>query len=259
MGNEITVYNEGGNTLADYARGIESKVAVCEMLLKSQVLPKALNSPQAIMAVILMGQEYGFAPMISCHMFDFIQGRATMRAAALAALCIKEGGAFHVISNTATSCKIRAVRPSKKWEETFEFTIEMAKRMGLAGKDNWQKHPEAMLYARCISVLARRGWADVLGGLLSSEEMEDSDEFVEVKAVYPPDLAPKVEPTPVPTWYAIPEPTREQRLFLEKRGCTWDEVSGTWACPMDLGKKLEMFRVDHPPVEVADATEGEAA
>lgn len=168
----------GGNTLATYATGIDAKFRICQMLQQSQILPKALSTPQAILAVVLMGQEFGFAPLISCHIFDFIQGRATMRAAGMAALCTKEGGTFHVISNTSTSCKIRAVRPSRKWEETFEFTLEMAKRMGLAGKDNWIKNPEAMLYARCVSVLARRGWADVLGGLKSSEEMQD-EEIVE--------------------------------------------------------------------------------
>lgn len=170
----------GGNTLATYAQGIDAKFRICQMLQQSQVLPKALNTPQAILAVVLMGQEYGFAPLVSCHLFDFIQGRATMRAAAMQALCMKEGGSFHVVSSTTTSCKIKAVRPSKGWEETFEFTNDMAKRMGLAGKDNWQKHPEAMHYARCISVLARHGWADVLGGLMSTEEVQD-EQVVEGK------------------------------------------------------------------------------
>jgi hypothetical protein len=78
----------GGNTLATYATGIDAKFRICQMLQQSQILPKALSSPQAILAVVLMGQEFGFAPLISCHIFDFIQGRATMRAAGY-------GGSMH--------------------------------------------------------------------------------------------------------------------------------------------------------------------
>jgi len=164
----------GGNTLATYASGIDAKFRICQMLQQSQVLPKALSSPQAILAVVLMGQEYGFAPIVSCHLFDFIQGRASMRAAGMQALCVRNGGSFHVIEESATACKIKAFRPDRNWEQTFEFTIEMARRMGLAEKDNWKKHPEAMLYARCTSLLARRGWPDLIGGLQASEEMQDA-------------------------------------------------------------------------------------
>ena len=176
------------NSLAGYAANLESKLKICDLLLKSRMLPGSLTSAQAVLAIVLKGQEYGFAPMTSCELFDFIQGRCAMRVAGMTALCKQEGGTFDVVEETADKCTIIAKRPSKKWEQKYTFKMSQAAAMGLSNKDNWKKMPEFMLYARCISVLCRRGWADILAGLYSSEEMSDGADVIDVS---PQQSAPK--------------------------------------------------------------------
>lgn len=50
-------------------------------------------------------------------------------------------------------------------EMTITFTKDMATRAGLAHKRNWQQYPEAMLWARAVSMLARMLFADVFAAM----------------------------------------------------------------------------------------------
>jgi hypothetical protein len=47
---------------------------------------------------------------------------------------------------------------------TAEFTHEMAVAAGLAGKQNYKKHPDDMMWARAVSKLCRRLFADCFAG-----------------------------------------------------------------------------------------------
>lgn len=51
---------------------------------------------------------------------------------------------------------------------TSMFTMDDAKRAKLSG-DNWQKYPQAMLYARALSKGARMFCPDVFGGAVYAE------------------------------------------------------------------------------------------
>lgn len=166
-------------SLAAYASGMQEKLEFCKVLYQSGTLPTSIKSHQAVFALMLMGQEYGFSPIKSVELFDFINGRAAMRAAAMMAKCIQHGGSFKLIKDEDSGCTLSATRTNRNgqvtWEETQTYTINDAQRAGLIGKDNWKKHPRDMCYARAASRLCRHGWADVLGGLQSLEELRDAD------------------------------------------------------------------------------------
>jgi hypothetical protein len=172
--NELTIGN--GLNLASYAANLDAQLKVCNLLVQSRLLPKALQSPAQVFAVVTMGAEYGFTPVRSCHLFDYINGTVAPRAAALQAIATSAGGSFKTIELTEEKAVILAtrVRPGgSNWSEQVEYTIEDAKLAGLTGKDNWKKHPKDMLYARAVSRACRRGWQDVIGGLYSAEELEE--------------------------------------------------------------------------------------
>lgn len=58
-------------------------------------------------------------------------------------------------------------------EYTSEFSIEMAKQMGLSEKDNWKKMPKQMLMARAITAGVRALYPSCLNNMYAYEEAID--------------------------------------------------------------------------------------
>jgi hypothetical protein len=61
------------------------------------------------------------------------------------------------------------------------FTIKMAEKAGLTGKSNWKRHPDDMLWARAVSKLCRRLFADCFAGATyAPDELEPTaDELMD--------------------------------------------------------------------------------
>lgn len=109
----------------------------------------------------------------------------------------------------------------------------------------WDSKPSIMIAKVAKSIALREAFPQELGGTNTEEEMVGVVEVEEptITAVYPPELAPKQEPKLDPTEYSVPDITHDQRLFFEKRGCAYNTETGVWACPVNLGPRLEGFRV----------------
>ena len=109
---------------------------------------------------------------------------------------------------------------------------------GYNGKEsNWDKMPITMLEKVAQAHALREAFPQQLNGLYIEEEM--SREYsapVEIK---------KVEPTPLPepVKYSIETLSREQELYFAKRGVVKDPDTGYWVSPIDLGPKLEAYKV----------------
>jgi len=127
------------------------------------------GKPPAIMACLLYGREQGIGPMTSLQEIDMIDGKPSMSAALMLA---KIRAAGHSVSGTMSDqgAVIRGKRHDGD-EMEFAFTLDMARRAGLTGKQAWQKYPEAMCWARCVSQLARVLFSDVfIGATYTPEE-----------------------------------------------------------------------------------------
>jgi hypothetical protein len=80
-------------------------------------------------------------------------------------------------------------RGDTEWQ-TVTWTIDRAKDLGLTGKENWKKQPQAMLLARATSELARLIAADAILGIgYTVEEIADGGP-VEQKAAETVDATP---------------------------------------------------------------------
>lgn len=161
------------NSLVAYAGDLDVKLRFCQTLIKGGLVPSKFKGAEGVLSVILMGQELGFSPMQSLKLFNFIQQEPCISAAGLQAVAVSRGGRFTVISEDNTAVTVKAERASNKWSATLTYSMHDAGIAKLAQKDNWLKHPREMLYARCVTILARRGWPDVLGGIKSDDEVEE--------------------------------------------------------------------------------------
>lgn len=177
---------------------------LCSTLVQSGFLPSSIKSPHQALAIMLKGRELNLPPMQSFSSIAIISGKPTMSSELMLSMIYRNcpGAIVNFEVTDATVCKISAKRPNGKATD-FSFSMEDAKRAGLAGKGPWATYPAAMLRARCVSAMARAIFPDALSGVVyTPEEMgAEVDEEGQVKDVTPPEPppAPKAEaPKQVP-------------------------------------------------------------
>jgi len=208
-----------------YAANLTDKLQVATLLLRSGMLPTHYKTPESVLAAILYGRELGFSPIRALNSITVIQGRPTLEAQALKALAIAHGGRIQTVDWTDRACTLECTRGS--WVDRATYTLDDAARAGLVNKDNWRRMPRAMLYARCVSILVRNMFADVLGGLYSREEVEDEApiavEVVEPKRSRKGAKAETVPPVleDAPEWLDAPKPDPLQPLRDAIDGEDW--------------------------------------
>jgi len=144
-------------------------------LLKSGFLPKSIRTPEQAIAIMQTGKELGLGPMQSLRGIHVIDGKPAMSADLIAGLALARvpGSTLRVAESTNTICRVEAARAGQELTP-FSFSMEDARNAGLTGKDVWRKYPRAMLRARCLTEACRAVFPDVVMGLYSPEELEDS-------------------------------------------------------------------------------------
>lgn len=185
---------------------ISPAVNLAERISRTDFVPTALRGrPEAVLACILTGHEIGIGPMASLAKIAIIEGRPTMAAELMRALGLSAGHEYWVEEATDTRVIVAGRRHGSDHVTKVTWTRDQATKAGLAGRQNWQRYPRAMLLARATAELARLVWPDALGGVAyATEELEDT-----------PELSPS---NPVAKQEATPEPngqTRRRRAPLK--------------------------------------------
>ena len=152
--------------MADVAR-LASQIADTEFVPDSM-----RRRPAAVTACILSGRELNVAPMTSLAHIHIVKGKPGMSAQLMRALILSAGHELDFREATTTRCVVAGRRRGSENWTTATFTADDAKRarIDLGG------YPEDKLVARATARLARRIFADVLGGMpYLAEELEDLD------------------------------------------------------------------------------------
>lgn len=144
---------------------------------QTDFVPEALRgNPAAITACILYGDEVGLGPMQSLAHISVIDGRPNMSAEAMRGLALAAGHEIWVEESTVTRAIVGGRRRDSDVSSRVSWTMDDAKRANLQGKLNWRKYPSEMLIARATAKLCRAIFADAIGGLMATEELDDADE-----------------------------------------------------------------------------------
>jgi hypothetical protein len=98
-----------------------------------------------------------------------------MRALLMRALVLSAGHDVWTEKETSTEAVVCGKRRGSEKPERSTWTIARAQQLGLTGKDNWKKQPQAMLFARATAEVCRRVAPDVLLGLPYAIEELDAD------------------------------------------------------------------------------------
>jgi hypothetical protein len=151
----------------------ETMLSMADTLVKSGMLPPAIKTPAAALAIMQKGRELRIPPMYALSNISIIGGKPVTGAELMLAMIYRDHGdmAIQFETTDAEVCEIVYKRRGWPTYRNFSWTIEDAKAANLAGKDVWKAYAPAMLRARCISAVARLAFADTIGGLYTFEEM----------------------------------------------------------------------------------------
>jgi hypothetical protein len=152
---------------------VEQAFWLAGQLVKSGLLGKSVTKAEAAFAVILTGRELGLTAMQSLRSIHCVDGKPTLSADLMAALVKRSPYCvyFRMVESTA---KIATYSTERVGEgvTTMSFTIDDAVAAGIAGKAVWKQYTSAMLRARCIAVLARVVFPDVMAGIYEADSGE---------------------------------------------------------------------------------------
>lgn len=147
---------------------------LANFIAETDFVPKALrNRPAAVAACILTGRELGIGPMQSLKSIHMVQGVPSLSAEYKRARALAAGHEIVFDETNGTLCTVRGRRGGTERWVTIRWTMDMAKRAKLAGKDVWQQYPQRMLQARASSELCDLLFPDASLGLATMEVLED--------------------------------------------------------------------------------------
>lgn len=142
---------------------------MAEVAAKSKMF--GFKSPDEAMAIMLLCQAENLHPAIAMRDFHVIQGRPALKADAMLARFQQAGGSVKWEEYTDERVTGTFSHPNGG-SVSVTWTFEMAKKIGLTGKDNWRNYARAMLRARCVSEGVRTVYPGCVVGVYTPEEVE---------------------------------------------------------------------------------------
>lgn len=167
-----------------------------KILVNSGMIPRAIRTPEAAIAIMVKGRELGIQPMHAFSHIHIVDGKPTMSAELMLTMILKNvpDAKVEFLEVSDSACRIRASRPAMGTFE-FAFTREDATKAQLMGKDNWKKYTRAMLRSRVVSEMARSMFPDALSGIsYTPEELGRDVQVTESGEII---VAEEVKPEPI--------------------------------------------------------------
>ncbi len=177
-----------------------------EVLADSTMVPKDYQGkPANVLVSIQWGRELGLGPMQALQNISVINGRPAVWGDAALALVLGSPACQDVAEGVEGEGDARAgfctAARKGKQPQTRRFSVADAKKAGLWGKAGpWQQYPDRMLQLRARGFALRDVFPDVLRGIVTAEEAQDTP-----ADPMPPARGPVVDAKPEPPQ---PEPVK---------------------------------------------------
>jgi hypothetical protein len=166
--------------------GFEVLVRQSTFLAQAEgMIPKQFRGkPNEIIAAGMYGQALGMDLIIALQSINVIEGKPSLNASAWSALIRSRGHSIEATEHTAEVCTLKGKRKDNGDEATATFSMADARLARLAHKDNWQKSPKDMLFARALTALGRRLFSDIaVGGMYTPDELDPGDDAPQLAVV----------------------------------------------------------------------------
>lgn len=165
-------------------QSLQDAIQIADILAKSDFVPKDFqNKSGNILVALQWGAEIGLQPLQALQNIAIINGRPAIWGDAMLAL-VRQSGLLVAIKEEQTD-KMATCTVQRKGEEpyTTTFTMEDAKRAGLANRNTWSAYPKRMMQMRARAYALRDVFPDVLKGMAIAEEEKDKEIDVTLEIV----------------------------------------------------------------------------
>lgn len=192
--------------IRDSAADFDVMLRQAQILVKTGFLPKAIDTPEKAVAIILTGRELGIGTMQALRSIDVINGKPTVSPQLMLAL-INQSGQLENLSIQQDDAGVTCAMKRKNRDAHSEyFGFVEAKQLGLDGKDNYRKQPFTMFRWRAVASCARVVFPDVILGLYTPDEMgvetaaeDEAPNGIPVEIVpFEPKITVKLPPAELP-------------------------------------------------------------
>lgn len=172
--------NELTTVKKEVAMSFDDQMKMAEVMAKSGLLPKALDTKEKVFIALQWGVELGLTPMAAATNIAVINGKPTLSADIMHAIVRNnpEYAGAEWKKQDEQAAEVLVKRKNANMTETFRgyYDIETAKRANLLSKENWRAYPARMLKHRALSFALRDAFPDVLAGLYSPDELSGDNQ-----------------------------------------------------------------------------------
>lgn len=162
--------------LMQHAQAMSAAYELASKLANTALVPAMYQKkPDDATAAILYGAELGLNPIQSLQQIFVVQGKPAIYARTMVALLKTRGYLIETIDSTDTSVTVRGTDPQTGIVEESTWTIDRAKKAGYTSNKKYDTDPQAMLYAKAATEVARKIAPDVLLGIAHSREELELD------------------------------------------------------------------------------------
>lgn len=171
---------------------LRTDMQMAKALSHSAMFAKRFNgNPADVLGAVMLGKSMGIEPISALTSINVINGTPTASAMLIAALIRRAGHRIDYQRDEkrmVVSCTITRADDGSSVTETW--SMDRAKRMGLAGRGMWAKDPMTMLSWRALTSAARLAVPDVVLGLAYTPDEIQSAPTQHVTARVVPDTPP---------------------------------------------------------------------
>lgn len=156
-------------------QNFEQALTFSNYLADSDMVPKDFKGkPGNCLIAMQWGAELGLKPLQSLQNLAVINGRPALWGDAVIALVLSSPVCDYVTEDDDGETATCRVKRKGGQEQVRTFSMEDAKRAGLAGKQGpWMQYPKRMRQMRARAFALRDVFPDVLRGMAVAEELQD--------------------------------------------------------------------------------------
>lgn len=232
---------------------------IAQAVVRADMAPKGLDTPEKAMVAIMHGMEVGLTPMAALQSIAVVNGRPSIWGDGALAL-VRASGILEWIEETTETrngsqtaiCRVKRRGEPNPIERTF--SDEDAKTAGLLNKTGpWTQYRARMRLMRARAFALRDGFADVLRGLHIAEEMQDLP-VRDISQPPVPSAPPAPPPAPPAAITAPPVPKSVDRVVTVEDPDTFlDNLDGILATASTVDDLNEIFATEAEPAINSDA------